>query len=94
MEPKMPVINHHARLYDANIPCVYFYVSTGELRTAQVQLDQLCPNMWSAKPVKDESAGTAAEGSAKRYGFWVDRQVDAELVADCLSSIGATEEPR
>jgi len=87
----MPVINHHARLYDANIPCVYFYVTTGELRTVQLQLDQLCPGLWSAKPVKEDGA---AEGSAKRYGFWVDPQVDADLVADCLSSAGATAEPR
>jgi len=89
----MPVINHHARLYDANIPCIYFYVSPAELRTAQLQLDQLCPNMWSAKPVKDESAGRA-EGDAKRYGFWIDPQIDSGLVADCLTSAGATEEPR
>jgi hypothetical protein len=87
----MPVINHHARLYDANIPCIYFYVTTGELRTAQVQLDQLCPNLWSAKPVKAEGE---AEGDAKRYGFWIDPQVDSDLVADCLSSIGATPDPK
>jgi hypothetical protein len=92
----MPVINHHARLYDTSIPCVYFYVTTKELRTAQLQLDQLCPNLWSAKPVKQDPAdgGPAVEGDAKRYGFWVDPQVDAELVANCLSSVGATEEPR
>jgi hypothetical protein len=49
-------------------------------------------NLWSAKPVKDE--GQAAEGNAKRYGFWIDPQVDSDLVADCLSSAGATLEPR
>lgn len=88
----MPVINHHARLYDASIPCIYVYITSGELRTAQLQLDQLCPNMWSAKPVKADSE--AAEGNAKRYGFWIDPQIDSDLVADCLSSLGATLEPR
>jgi hypothetical protein len=87
----MPVINHHARLYDANIPCIHFYLTTAELRTAQVQLDQLCPNAWSAKPVKEEGV---TEGNAKRYGFWIDPPIDTGLVADCLSSIGGTEEPR
>jgi hypothetical protein len=92
----MPVINHHARLYDANIPCIYFYVTTGELRTAQVQLDQLCPNAWSAKPVKAETADgkPVVEGEAKRYGFWIDPSIDSGLVADCLDSIGGTLEPR
>jgi hypothetical protein len=87
----MPVINHHARLYDESVPKVFFYVTTKELREAQLKLDQLCPNLWSAKPVKDESADgkAAVEGDAKRYGFWVDPQVDAALVADCLDSVGA-----
>jgi hypothetical protein len=89
----MPVINHHARLYDASIPCIYFYITTGELRSVQLQLDQLCPNMWSAKPVKDE-AETAPEGNAKRYGFWIDPQIDKDMIANCLSSAGATPEPR
>jgi hypothetical protein len=92
-ELQMPVINHHARLYDEAIPRIYFYVTTKELREAQVQLDRLCPNLWSAKPVKDEASG-APEGDAKRYGFWIDPQIDSGLVADCLDSIGATPEPR
>jgi hypothetical protein len=90
----MPVINHHARLYDEAIPRIYFYVTTKELREAQLKLDQLCPNLWSAKPVKDEAAGAAPEGDAKRYGFWIDPQIDSGLVADCLDSVGATPEPR
>ncbi len=87
----MPVINHHARLYDADVPCVYFYVTTAELRTAQQRLDLLCPGFLSAKPVKEEPS---RDGDAKRYGFWIDPQVDSELVADCLGSVGATQEPR
>lgn len=43
--------------------------------------------------MKDEAAN-APEGDAKRYGFWIDPQVDSGLVADCLDSIGATPEPR
>jgi hypothetical protein len=90
----MPVINHHARLYEAHIPCIYFSLTTAELRGAQVQLDQLCPGLWSAKPVKDESPGARApEGDAKRYGFWIDPQVDLSLVADCLTSAGAIPDP-
>ncbi len=79
------------RLYDANVPCIFFYVTTAELRTAQQRLDQLCPDLWSAKPVKEEPS---RDGDAKRYGFWIDPTVDSDLVADCLGSVGATPEPR